>query len=76
MPEIASCFLISSYWTTDADIDEFLKEKKPGVLISRDNYEDNEQKKRLELLLAKEIQENQVIYKDASIKIYDIRADL
>ncbi len=70
-PEIGSRQLIVSSWTKDSDIQIFLENQRPSLLITRDG--DDESWARVEGVLGRKIQADSLIHREGTVKVYDLK---
>lgn len=69
-PQASSRFLVVSFWTEDSRLQDFLKNRQPSLLITRDG--DDEFQSRIEALLGKRIRLDRPLHTEDTIKIYVI----
>jgi hypothetical protein len=71
LPGRDSHLLIVSRWTEDADLDAFLRNQRPSLLITQDR--DTEFQARIEALLGFRVRDAPVLHEDGAITVYLIR---
>lgn len=71
LPEVASRYLIVSFWVEDSTVKEFLRDQKPSILITREG--DEEFQSRIEALLGREISIEELVYKEGSINVFVLK---
>jgi 4-amino-4-deoxy-L-arabinose transferase-like glycosyltransferase len=72
-PEVASRYLIVSFWASDSQLQKFLNTQNQFLLITCDS--DQDLQVRIENFLKKNINANELIHTEGSIKVYRIKTD-
>jgi hypothetical protein len=71
VPEFGSRILEYSYWQTDAELGDFIRQRRPALLITAD--QDREYQLHIEAFLAHPLSQREVVHTVGKIRVYDIR---